>query len=65
MKNKNSILVNVFGLWVFGILVGANARDILPREPSLPLGVMLAIGLLGSLVMFAMLYTAFRGQRTR
>ena len=52
MNKKNTILVNLFGLWVFGMLVGANARDLLPFEPSAPSWVLLVVGLVGSFVMF-------------
>jgi len=60
MNKRNTILVNLFGLWVFGMLVGANAIGFLPGEPSFPPGVMLAIGVLGSFGSFAALYKAVR-----
>ena len=60
MSKKSSITINLIGLWIFGLLVGANARDLLPGEPSLPAGLMLAIGLLGSVGMFATLYRVVR-----
>lgn len=49
MINKiNTILINLFGLWVFGMLVGATTVGFLPGEPSFFPAVMLAIGVLGS-----------------
>ena len=60
MNKKNTILVNLFGLWVFGILVGANVTDLIPGEPSLPSWVLLAIGLVGSFVMFGAVHKAAR-----
>ena len=60
MNKKNAMLVNLFGLWVFGMLVGANVRDLLPGEPSLPPWVSLAVGLVGSFVMFGAVHKAAR-----
>lgn len=51
MKRKNTIRVNMFGLWAFGLLVGANVAKLIPaQEPSWPPWVLLAIGVLGSIV---------------
>jgi len=60
MNKQNTIRTNIFGLWVFGLLTGANVRQYLPGEPSLPAWVLVAIGLVGSLLMFATLYKATR-----
>ena len=58
-KNKSS-LISLLGLWAFGMLVGANARDLLPIEPSLPPWLLLTIGLLGSFAMFTALNRSVR-----
>jgi hypothetical protein len=60
MNKKNTILYAGFGLWVSGMLVGANAVDLLPDEPSWPSGVILAVGLLTSLGSARLLYRTFR-----
>jgi len=56
MNKKNTIRINMFGLWAFGMLVGANAAEFLPAEPSWPPWVLLAIGVLGSLGTSAALF---------
>ena len=56
MNKRNSILYAGFGLWVSGILVGANAMDLVPVEPSWPPWVILAIGLLTTLTCSMSLY---------
>jgi hypothetical protein len=60
VNKKNSTLVNLFGLWALGLIVGANLKDILSVEASLHPGVMLAIGLVGSVLLFAAHYRAAR-----
>lgn len=60
MNNRNTIFYAAFGLWVSGMLVGANAVDFLPAEPSWPPGVILAIGLLTSLTCLSALYRTAR-----
>jgi hypothetical protein len=58
MSRKNTIRTNMFGLWAFGVLVGANVAVLLPLDPAWPSGVLLAIGVLGSLGTSAALYQA-------
>ena len=60
MNKRNTILSAGFGLWVSGMLVGANAVGFLPGEPSWPSGVILAVGLLTSLTCLAALYGTVR-----
>jgi len=43
--NKKNILYAGLGLWLSGLLVGANVVDFLPGEPSWPSWVILVIGL--------------------
>jgi len=59
MNRMNTILLMAFGLWVSGMLVGANVVGFLP-EPAWPPGVILAIGLLTSLSSLAGLCKATR-----
>ncbi len=56
MTKKNTILYAGFGLWVSGLLVGANVIDFLPGEPSWPSWLILTIGLLTSLSSARALY---------
>ncbi len=49
MNKRNTVLYAGLGLWISGLLVGANAVGFLPGEPSWPPAVILAIGLLTSL----------------
>ena len=61
MTKKNTILYAGFGLWVSGMLIGANLEDFLPGEPSWPPIVILAIGVLTSITTGSSLYRAARG----
>jgi hypothetical protein len=53
MNKRNTLVATGIGVWVSGMLVGANAVDLLRVEPS---GVLLAIGLILSLGNLAVLY---------
>ncbi len=52
MNRERSPLWNLLGLWVFGLIVGANVQKLLPGNSSLPAEVMVAIGITGSVVLF-------------
>jgi hypothetical protein len=60
MSKKRTILVNLFGLWAFGMLVGANVRDLLPGDPSVPSWLLLGVGVVGSFMMFGAVHKAVR-----
>lgn len=60
MNKRNTIFYAGFGLWVSGMLVGANAVEFLPGKPSWPSGVILAVGLLTSLTTMSALYRTAR-----
>ena len=62
MKKKNTLIVTGIGVWASGLLVGANAIEFLPVEPSWPAGVLLAIGLIASYGNLATLFK--RGAKT-
>jgi hypothetical protein len=57
MNKRNTLIATGIGVWVSGMLVGANAVDLLRVEPS---GVLLAIGLILSLGNLAVLYRTVR-----
>ena len=57
MNKRNTLIATGIGVWVSGMLVGANAVDLLHVEPS---GVLLAIGLILSLGNLAVLYRTVR-----
>ncbi len=61
---RRSVVSNLFGLWVFGLLVGANAQDLLPGRASLPPEIMIGISLVGSTILFVGLVKTFRGLPT-
>ncbi|MCP4967697.1 MAG: hypothetical protein GY926_20995 [bacterium] len=60
MIRKRTAILNLLGLWVFGMIVGANIRELLPGGASWPAEVMIGIGVVGSAVMFGGLYRALR-----
>ena len=60
MNKRNGILINLFGLWAFGMIIGANVGDYLPGEPSFPAWMMLVIGIIGTIGVFIGLYKALR-----
>jgi hypothetical protein len=61
MSKKSVILLNMFGLWAFGMLVGANAADVLSIQPSWSPRVLLVIGIVGTLGTSGSLYKATGG----
>ena len=60
MKKKNAVIVLVFAVWASGIVVGAGVADLQGGSPSWSPWVILAIGLIISLVHFVMLFRAAR-----
>ncbi len=60
MNKRNTILYAGLGLWVSGMLIGANVIGFLPGEPSWPPEVILAIGVLTSLGCSCTLYNNLR-----
>jgi hypothetical protein len=60
MKKKNTILYAGFGLWISGMLIGANAVDFLPGEPSWPPWLILVIGILTTFGCSRVLYLTNR-----
>lgn len=45
MKNRPSLLWTAIGLWVSGMMIGANLIELMPLSPSWPPEVLLGIGL--------------------
>lgn len=60
MKRRLTLLLNLLGLWAFGLITGANASDLLAGEPTLHPWVMLAIGVIGSFIMYSGLQKELR-----
>ncbi len=58
MKKRNAVIVLVFAVWAAGILVGAGIADLQSGGPSWPPWVILAIGLMISLVSLVSLFRA-------
>ena len=60
MMKRRTVVSNLLGLWVFGLIVGANAQELLPGSSSLPPEIMIGICLVGSAVLFTGLVKVFR-----
>ncbi len=60
MNKRNTILYAGLGLWVSGMLIGANVVGFLPGEPSWPPTVILAIAVITSLGCAKALYNNLR-----
>ena len=60
MNRRNTFIVTAFGLWVSGMLVGANVIGFLPGEPSWPPGMIVAVALITSVGTFSALLKANR-----
>jgi len=60
MNKTWNFMATGLGIWVSGIIVGANAADLWPGKAFLPAEMMLGVGLVASIGNLVVLFRAIR-----